>query len=170
MAAVFSDQVRFGYWREVELAVLAGYAHIGMSGDGVLAAAQAVPSPRADAVAARERQTGHDVVAFLEEWTGGMPTEVSRWVHRGLTSSDVVDTALALALRDASGLILTQLDHLVAVLVLHARRHRDTVRIGRTHGQHATIDTWGHRVADFAFAADRARTRMQRARDGIQVA
>lgn len=82
----------------------------------------------------------------------------------------MVDTALALALRDASTLILTHLDKLVSVLVRHALEHRDTVRIGRTHGQHATPDVWGHRVADFAFAADRARLRLERARDGLLVA
>ena len=170
MAAVFSDQARFEYWRQVEIAVLAGYAHLGAIDQAVVDAAEGTPCPSAESVNQRERHTGHDVVAFLIEWTAGMPDEVSSRVHRGLTSSDVVDTALALALRDASALILSQLDNLVSVLVRHALEHRDTVRIGRTHGQHATPDVWGHRVADFAFAADRARLRLERARDGLLVA
>lgn len=170
MAAVFSDQQRFERWREVELAVLAGYAQAGVVDQAVVDAAAQVPCPSADVVKKRELQTGHDVVAFLLEWTSGMPSDVSCRVHRGLTSSDVVDTALALALREASELILGRLDQLLAVLVDHALVHRDTARIGRTHGQHATAEVWGHRVADFAFAVDRARQRLERAQRGLLLA
>lgn len=82
MAAVFSDQARFEYWRQVEIAVLAGYAHLGAIDQGVVDAAGRVPCPSAEAVNQRERQTGHDVVAFLIEWTSGMPDEVSSRVAR----------------------------------------------------------------------------------------
>lgn len=170
MKAVFTDQRRFENWRRVELAVLAGYVQVGMVTVEVLAAAHRYACPSARAVNDRERETGHDVVAFLLEWTAEMPAYVSSRLHRGLTSSDVVDTAQAIALGDASALIGGQLDRLVAILADHALAHRDTARIGRTHGQHATREVWGHRVADFALAADRARTRLLRARDAVLVA
>jgi len=170
MRAVFSDQRRFENWRRIELAVLAGYVHVGMVPEEVLAAAQRYACPSAQSVNERERETGHDVVAFLLEWTAGMPAYVSSRLHRGLTSSDLVDTAQAIAVGDASALIMLQLDRLVTVLADHALAHRDTARIGRTHGQYATREVWGHRVADFAFAADRARTRLLRARDATLVA
>lgn len=170
MAAVFSDQRKVERWREVELAVLAAYANAGVIDGAVVDAAAEATCPSAASVKERERHTGHDVVAFLLEWTAGMPAEVSSRVHRGLTSSDVVDTALAMSLREASGLILTRLNQLVGVLRDHALLHRDTIRVGRTHGQHATPEVWGHRVADFAFAVDRARTRLKRALAGVLVA
>jgi adenylosuccinate lyase len=143
MRAVFSDQRRFENWRRIELAVLAGYVHVGMVPEEVLAAAQRYACPSALSVNERERETAHDVVAFLLEWTAGMPAYVSSRVHRGLTSSDLVDTAQAIAVGDASALIMLQLDQLVTVLADHALAHRDTARIGRTHGQYATREVWG---------------------------
>jgi adenylosuccinate lyase len=170
MEAVFSDQARFEYWRQVELAALVGYAHVGLFEPQIVTAAQAFPCPSVDAVKARERTTRHDVVAFVTEWTAPMPAAVSSRVHRGLTSSDIVDTGWALALRDATALIVSSLDDLVAVLARHAITHSETIRIGRTHGQHATVDSWGHRVADFALAADRARERLKTAGRSVLVA
>jgi adenylosuccinate lyase len=162
MATVFSDSARFEHWRRVELAVLDGYVRAGMVSPAVADAARSHPAPSPQDVNAREQETGHDVVAFLQLWTADMPVDVSCRIHRGLTSSDIVDTALALIVREATELIMVQLDRLVSALVEHALVHRETLRIGRTHGQYATVDTWGHRVADFAFAADRARTRVRR--------
>ncbi|MDO8309017.1 MAG: lyase family protein [Actinomycetota bacterium] len=134
------------------------------------AAVRAVPCPPASAVLDRERVVGHDVVAFLQLWTEAMPAHLSARVHRGATSSDIVDTGWALALRDATRLLRAGADRLVHALAVHALAHRDTVRVGRTHGQQATVDVWGHRVADFALAADRARTRLDRAGDAVAVA
>ena len=99
-----------------------------------------------------------------------MPDEVSRHVHRGLTIADIADTALSLQLAEASDLILAQLARLESALTRHALRHRHTPRVGRSHGQYATVDVWGHRVADFAFAARRARDRVRTAREEVAVA
>lgn len=160
MTAIFSDQGRYDRWRDVELAVLAAYAATGQVDESVFTQAEAVPTPTPGEVAEREKTVGHDVVAFLVEWTSTMPAPVASAVHRGLTSSDVVDTAQALQLKAASELLLTSADRLIATLVEHGLAHRASTRIGRTHGQHASLDVWGHRVADVAFAADRARRQL----------
>lgn len=160
MAHVFSQEHRHELWRRVELAALGAYVEEGAVSLAALQGAEQAPVPSVDVVAARERLVQHDVVSFLLEWTATMPVEASSVVHRGLTSSDIVDTSLALQLQEAATLILRRLDRLVAALRDHALAHQATVRVGRTHGQVATTEVWGHRVADFAFAADRARIRL----------
>ena len=169
MRAIWSDSSRYQRWRAVELAVLHARAATGQIGSDIVAAAEAVPAPNTAAVDEEELITRHDVVAFLNAWTRGMSDEVARWVHRGLTSSDIVDTALALTVRAASDLLLAKADGFVAALKDHAVAHRRTVRLGRTHGQAAAPDVWGHRVADFAFAAARSRDRLRQARGMISI-
>jgi adenylosuccinate lyase len=170
MAAVFVDAHRYRLWRQVELAVIDAYVHVGIVASGAADAVRAAPIPTAEAIAARESLVRHEVVAFLSVWTASMPSHASSVVHRGLTSSDVVDTALALQLGESSQLIDAQLERLINALKAHALAHRHTPRVGRTHGQHATREVWGHRVADFAFAAHRARERFAVAADDVRVA
>ncbi|MEO6501802.1 MAG: adenylosuccinate lyase [Jatrophihabitantaceae bacterium] len=170
MAAIWSDQRTLELWREVELAVLEAWTHAGAAGASTLAAAQAAPAPLPREVALEERRTRHDVVAFVNVWTAGMPTQVASWVHRGVTSSDIVDTATGLRLSQVSDLLLTAADRLVAVLRDHALAHQHTVQVGRTHGQHAAPVVWGLRVADFAFAVARCRDRLAEARTSVAVA
>jgi len=121
-------------------------------------------------VAAIEAVTEHDVIAFLTAWADNtQPRSAAAYVHYGMTSSDLLDTALAIQLAEASDIIVTKADRLVAVLRDHALAHRNTLRSGRTHGVHAEPDLWGHRVADFAFAAARSRDRVRRAREAVAV-
>ena len=117
-----------------------------------------------------EAVTDHDVIAFLTAWADNTtPRSAAAYVHFGMTSSDLLDTALALQLAEATDLLIGQGDRLVAVLREHGLAHRDTLRPGRTHGIHAEPDVWGHRVADFAFAMARGRDRLRRARDAVAV-
>ncbi|MFJ1761388.1 adenylosuccinate lyase [Amycolatopsis sp. NPDC088138] len=164
MRSVWEPQAAFAGWRAVELAVLDARVALGEAPESAAATARNAPIPALPEIGAAEARTKHDVVAFLDVWTNTMPDEAACWVHRGLTSSDIVDTGLALQLTAASDLLVERATGLVIALSQHAIKHRDTGRIGRTHGMHATPDTWGHRVADFALAADRARTRLLRAR------
>ena len=130
----------------------------------------AAPPPTPEAVATIEAVTQHDVIAFLSAWADNTePRSAAAWVHHGMTSSDLLDTALALQLTEASDLLLDKADRLVAALRDLALAHRATVRVGRTHGVHAEPDTFGHRVADFAFAAARSRDRLRRAREAVGV-
>jgi adenylosuccinate lyase len=170
MRLIWSAEYRYDRWRDVELAVLDARAALGQLPVAVVHAASATLAPSPAQVDQLEAVTHHDVVAFLQAWTSGMAPEVAAWVHRDLTSSDIVDTALALTVRHANDLILEATDKLVAALREHALAHTDTVRLGRTHGMAAAPDLWGHRVADFAFAAARCRDRLQRAREMTAIA
>ena len=117
-----------------------------------------------------EAVTDHDVIAFLTAWADNTtPREAAAWVHYGMTSSDLLDTALALQLAEATDLLIGRATQLVAVLREHGLAHASTLRVGRTHGIHAEPDVWGHRVADFAFAMARSRDRLARARDAVAV-
>jgi adenylosuccinate lyase len=131
---------------------------------------RAAPPPTPEAVAALEAVTGHDVIAFLSAWADNtVPREAAAYVHFGMTSSDLLDTALALQLTEASDLLLDKCAELLAASREHALEHQATLRVGRTHGIHAEPDVWGHRMADFAFAIARCRDRLARAREAVAV-
>jgi adenylosuccinate lyase len=117
----------------------------------------------------REAVTDHDVAAFVDVVQAAIGPPASSWIHYGLTSSDVVDTALCWALRDAADLLIGASTELLATLVRIAREHRDTVMIGRTHGIHAEPTTFGAKVALWALQVDRDRTRLRAARDNVAV-
>jgi adenylosuccinate lyase len=106
-----------------------------------------------------ERTTDHDVVAFVNQLAESVGPE-GRWIHHGLTSSDVVDTALALQMRDAAVLIDAGLSTLLGTIIRRAREERDTIIIGRTHGMHAEPTTMGAKMANWAFEVARARERI----------
>ena len=173
MAAVFSDTARFGRYLEIEL--LATEAHVAL---GVVPAADAsacrARAPKVDdafvvAVEEREKITDHDVAAFVDVVQGAIGAPAGAWIHYGLTSSDVVDTAWCWMLRDACDLLLQAADGLVATLVRLAREHRHTVMIGRTHGIHAEPTTFGAKVALWALQVDRDRQRLRAARATVGV-
>src|SRR3989440_2205382 len=115
-----------------------------------------------EAVRERERVTDHDVAAFVDVLAESAGP-AGRWIHFGLTSSDVLDTALALQLRAAGEVILPAARELVAALAERAREHRDTLCAGRTHGVHAEPTTFGLKLAGFAFEAHRNAQRLERA-------
>ncbi len=173
MAAVFSDTARFGRYLEIEL--LATEAHVAL---GIVPPADAVAcrerAPKVDdafvaAVDEREKITDHDVAAFVDVVQDAIGKPAGAWIHYGLTSSDVVDTAWMWMLRDACDLLLQAADGLVATLVRMAREHRETVMIGRTHGIHAEPTTFGAKVALWALQVDRDRARLRAARDTVAV-
>ena len=124
------------------------------------------PSP--EQVAERERETNHDLAAFVDLVTAGLGDD-GRFVHYGLTSSDVIDTALALQVQDAGLLLLEGLDSAIAAVAHRAEEHRQTLIIGRTHGVHAEPTTFGLKLVGWAFELDRGRQRLRRALDGLRV-
>ena len=123
-------------------------------------------APTPERVAEIEERTQHDLAAFVDAVQGDLGP-AGRWLHYGLTSSDVLDTALALQARDAGQLILEGLDRALAIVVRRAEEHRETAMVGRTHGVHAEPITFGAKLAGWAFELDRDRTRVARAVDGI---
>jgi adenylosuccinate lyase len=159
MTAIWSDEARWSAALQVELAVLNAQAATGE----VPADAVAVIRAKAKVDVARinelERTTDHDVVAFVNQLAESVGPE-GRWIHHGLTSSDVVDTALALQMRDAAALIDSGLATLLGTIIRRAREERDTIVIGRTHGMHAEPTTMGAKMANWAFEVARARERI----------
>jgi adenylosuccinate lyase len=170
MGRVWSEAHKYELWGRVELLVLEAQAQAGTVAADSVEAVRSAKIPTPEAVAAVEAVTDHDVIAFLTAWADNTtPRAAAAWVHYGMTSSDLLDTALAVQLAEASDLLIAKATRLVAVLRDHALAHRDTLRPGRTHGVHAEPDSWGHRVADFAFAMARSRDRLVRAREAVAV-
>jgi adenylosuccinate lyase len=169
MARIWSDEGKFARWLDVELAALEGWAEAGVVPTDAVAeiAAGAVP-PSPERVAEIEEQTHHDVAAFVDAVAEQLGL-AGRWFHYGLTSSDVVDTALAMQIRDAGALILTGLERAFRAVANLAEEHRATLQIGRTHGIHAEPTTFGLKLAGWAFELDRNRTRLDRALEGMRV-
>jgi adenylosuccinate lyase len=169
MSAIWSDEARLARWFEVELAALDGWAETGVVPRAAIEAIReraVVPTP--ERVAEIEARTHHDVAAFVDAVAEGLGEE-GRWFHYGLTSSDVLDTALSLQIRDAGALILAGIDRAFAAAVARAEEHRETLTIGRTHGVHAEPTTFGLKLAGWAFALERDRTRVAAALEGIRV-
>jgi adenylosuccinate lyase len=173
MDAVWADTARFGRWLEVELLATEAHAELGIVPPADAAACRTRAPVVDDAfvadVVAREAVTDHDVAAFVDVVQERIGAPASSWIHYGLTSSDVVDTALCWALRDAADVLVDEATSLIGVLVDLAERHRDTVMVGRTHGVHAEPTTFGVKVALWALQVDRDRARLRAARDAIAV-
>jgi adenylosuccinate lyase len=170
MGKVWSEAHKYELWCRVETLVLEAHAKAGTVPEQAVSAVRGAPPPTPEAVAEVEAVTDHDVIAFLTAWADNTsPREAAAWVHYGMTSSDLLDTALAVQLGEATDLLVAKATALVAALRAHGLAHRDTLRVGRTHGIHAEPDVWGHRVADFAFAMARSRDRLVRAREAVSV-
>jgi adenylosuccinate lyase len=168
MGAVWSEQRKLETWLQVELAVVDALADQGVVPDGDAADIRDRASFTVDAVKEREQVTDHDVAAFVDVVARSVG-DAGRWVHHGLTSSDVLDTALALQLSQA-GLILAGGAHdYMTALIRRAREHVDTICVGRTHGIHAEPTTFGVKLAGFAFEAHRNLVRLERAIEGVSV-
>ncbi len=173
MAALFSDEARFSLWLEVELLALEAWAEIGVIPPEHAAACRArapkVDAQFVDAVLEREKVTDHDVAAFVDVVQQEIGPPEGNWVHHGLTSSDVVDTALCATLVRASDLIADALDDLIDTLKRRSAEHAGTAMVGRTHGMHAEPTTFGTKLALFGLQAVRDRQRLRAARRGIAV-
>jgi adenylosuccinate lyase len=170
MGQVWSDAHKYELWCRVEVLVLEAHANAGTVPADSVEPVRNAPPPTPSAVCEVEAVTDHDVIAFLTAWADNTtPRSAAAYVHYGMTSSDLLDTALAVQLVEATDLLVAKASQLVAVLRDHALRYRDALRPGRTHGIHAEPDTWGHRVADFAFAMARCRDRLLRAREAVAV-
>ena len=168
MAAIWSDQAKYELWLQVEVAAVGAWVQEGV-----------VPRADADAIAAKaafkledveryQAETHHDVTAFLRSVNDHLGPE-GRWVHHGLTSSDVWDTATALQLRDAATLLEADLAHLHMLLVGQARAFKQTLMVGRTHGVHAEPTTLGLKLAVWVDELRRHQTRLAEAKRMIAV-
>jgi adenylosuccinate lyase len=162
MGAVWTDERRMQGWLEVELAATDAWAAVGRVPADAAAACRERASFTVEAVKERERTTNHDVAAFVDVVAASVGEE-GRWIHYGLTSSDVLDTALALQLVEAGAILIAGATAYRDALVARAREHAETLCVGRTHGIHAEPTTFGLRLAGFAFEADRNLNRLRAA-------
>jgi len=154
IGAVWTQQRRMESWLQVELAATDAWAAEGVVPEEAAKACRARASFTVEAVEERERTTGHDVAAFVDVVSSSIG-EQGRWLHYGLTSSDVLDTALALQLSEAGEIVLRGARAYRDALVARAKEFAETLCVGRTHGVHAEPTTFGLRLASFAFEADR---------------
>src|SRR6266536_2421489 len=168
MGAVWSERRRFQLFARVEVAVVRARVRRGLVPAEDLAAIEAAPPPPPERVHELDAQLHHDVIAFLTAYGEGIGP-AARHVHYGMTSSDLLDTALALQLVRAADLLSARLDRLVGALRDRALEHRDTLCLGRTHGVAAEPTTFGLKLAGHAFAFDRDRRRLAAARRAVAV-
>lgn len=167
MGAVWSEERKIALWLKVEIAVCEAWAEEGVVPADALPAIRAA-SVDLDRMRAIERETEHDVIAFLRA-AGETVGEASRWIHLGLTSSDVIDTALSLQVLEATDLLLADIDALRAAVGAQALKHKDTPQIGRTHGIHAEPLTFGLKLATWYDELGRARARLAACREDMAV-
>jgi adenylosuccinate lyase len=169
MRAVWSEEAKLTRWLQVELAATEAWAELGVvpaEAANELRARAEAPTP--ERVAEIEQRTQHDVAAFVDA-VAEQVGPAARWLHYGLTSSDVLDTALALQLQEAGRLLLAGVDHALGSVVRRAEEHRRTVMAGRTHGVHAEPITFGVKLAGWAFELMRGRGRLEHALEEVRV-
>ena len=169
MKKVWSEENRLATWLAVELAALDAWAEVGVVPAAEVAAIRAaatVPTPKR--VREIEAQTNHDLAAFVDAVAEHLGPE-GRWLHYGLTSSDVLDTAMGLQVREAGALVMAGLAAALAAVLAQAETYRHTLCIGRTHGVHAEPTTFGLKLAGWAFELDRDRQRLRAALAGMAV-
>jgi adenylosuccinate lyase len=168
MASIWSEERKLAVWKEVETLVVEAWAELGVAPAAAVAAVRAAPEVDAEAWKAREATTHHDLAAFVDELAASIPSG-GEWVHYGLTSSDVIDTAQGAIMRDAADLLLRRVADLFAVVQRRAFEHRDTLMVGRTHGIWAEPTTFGLKLATWAFELARHHERLLRARHAVAV-
>ena len=173
MGALWTDEAKLATWVEVEVLACEAHAELGVVPQQDLDAIRSGTVPTPERCNEIEQTTNHDVIAFLTAFMETIPSaegdNPGRWVHYGMTSSDLLDTALGATLGRATDLVLDKADRLVEVLRRRAIEHWDTVCTGRTHGVQAEPTTFGHKLAQFAFAVDRGRARLRAAREAVAV-
>jgi adenylosuccinate lyase len=168
MAAVWSERRKLDAWQEVEALALEGWEAIDRVPDGAGAAARAAPAVEVAVWKEREAVTHHDLAAFVDVLAESM-AEHGEWLHYGLTSSDVLDTAQGALLAVALDLLLDRVEVLFAIVRRLAFEHRDTVMVGRTHGIWAEPTSFGLKLASWAFELQRDHERLTRARQTAAV-
>lgn len=166
MAAVWSEQRKLAVWREVEILVVEAWAQLGVAPQEAAAAASKAPEVDITEWKEREATTHHDVAAFVD-LLGASVGEGGEWIHYGLTSSDVLDTAAGVLLKQSGELLLEAVAELFDTVKEKAFDHHDTVMIGRTHGIWAEPTSFGLKLANWAFEIDRDHERLVDAVNGV---
>lgn len=166
---IWDLEQKFSYYLKVELAVCEAYCKLGIIPQTSLDEIKKKASFSLERIAEVEREVKHDVIAFLTSVNESVGTDNAKYIHLGLTSSDVIDTAFALQIADSSKIVLSDLDELIAVVKEKAFKYKDTVCIGRSHGVHAEVMTFGFKLLNWLDALERAKNSFEYALDEIMV-
>ena len=169
MARIWSEQRKLEVWKVVETLALEAWQTLGKVPHGVAEATEAATCPTPEQVAERENVTNHDLAAFVDLLGDAAGPDAAGWVHYGLTSSDVLDTAAGVILSESADLLLGALETLFETVKDRVTEHRDTYMVGRTHGIWAEPTTFGLKLASWAFELARDHTRLQEARSAVAV-
>ncbi len=169
MRDLWTPEAKYASWVRVEVLASEAQAELGTIPADALAAIRAGQVPTPARVAEIERTRDHEILSFLDAYTQTIADGHGRWVHYGMTSYDLVDTALGHTLAASVDLMLEAATRLRAVLARRAAEHWDTVCVARTHGIHAEPTTFGHKLALHAFAVDRCVTRLRAARSVVAI-
>jgi len=169
MGRIWSEQRKLEAWKDVEALALEAWEKLSKVPAGVAAATRLASCPTPEEVADREATTNHDLAAFVDILGSNAGDEAAGWVHYGLTSSDVLDTAGGLILKDSADLLLEALTELFEAVKQKAFEHRSTAMIGRTHGIWAEPTTFGLKLTGWAFELERDFARLVAAREAVSV-
>ena len=169
MGRIWSEQRKLEVWKDVETLALEAWTKLGKVPTGVAEAIRAAPCPTPEQVVEREEATNHDLAAFVDLLGEGAGPEAAGWVHYGLTSSDVLDTAGGVLLTESADLLLAALQGLFDVVKARSVEHEHTFMVGRTHGIWAEPTTFGLKLAGWAFELARDRARLETARAAVAV-
>jgi len=169
MARIWSEQRKLEVWKDVETLALEAWQTLGKVPEGVAAAARAASCPTPEQLAEREQVTNHDLAAFVDLLGETAGPDAAGWVHYGLTSSDVLDTAGGVILSESADLLIGAVEALFDTVVDRAIEHRSTYMVGRTHGIWAEPSTFGLKLAGWAFELARDHARLQDARATVGV-
>lgn len=166
---IWDLEQKFSYYLKVELAVCEAYCKLGIIPQTSLDEIKKKASFSLERIAEVEKEVKHDVIAFLTSVNESVGADNAKYIHLGLTSSDVIDTAFALQIADSSKIVLSDLDELIAVVKEKAFKYKDTVCIGRSHGVHAEVMTFGFKLLNWLDALERAKNSFEYALDEIMV-
>lgn len=166
---IWSLDSKFDYYLQVELAVCRAYARLGQIPMEVMRKIKEKASFTLERIEEIEQEVRHDVIAFLTAVNESVGSENARYIHMGLTSSDVIDTAFAMQIRDSSKIILKVLNELIGLIKNKAFEYKNTICIGRSHGIHAEVVTFGFKLLNWVDALERAKASFERALNEISV-
>ena len=166
---IWELNTKFDYYLKVELAVCEAYSELGFIPKSTMTQIQENASYSLERIDEVEREVKHDVIAFLTSVNESVGKENAKYIHMGLTSSDVIDTAFALQIADSSKIILKDLDELIALVKSKAIKYKNTVCIGRSHGVHAEVTTFGTKLLNWLDSLERVKVSFEQALDEISV-
>jgi adenylosuccinate lyase len=169
MAALWGDTARYNTWLEIECLALEGMEQTGLVPVGSAATVRAKATVNPARIAELEAKSKHDVIAFLSQIQESANDPAAGFLHRGMTSNDLLDTAFAVTLGKAGELLLAECDKLAAIIRRRAKEHKNTVCIGRTHGIHAEPTTFGIKLAGWFAELSRGKERLTAALEGVRV-